>query len=265
MTHRILPLLTLLLAAAGSVHGADLRTETVTYAAGDTMLQGYIAHDASIEGERPGVLIVHEWWGLNEHARESARKLAEAGFTALAVDMYGDGRVADHPDEAGAMFREVRGSLARMQQRFSAAENLLRAHPTVDPARLAAIGYCFGGTVVLEMARQGVDLAAVASFHGALATDNPAEPGQVRAAVLVLHGEADRLVPEEDLTAFREEMETAGADYRIVTYPGAMHSFTNPDADRNAERFGLPLGYDAEADRESWSELMAVLDTVFKR
>ncbi|MFO7857686.1 MAG: dienelactone hydrolase family protein [Ectothiorhodospiraceae bacterium] len=257
----IVPLLLgsgLLLSVAAQA--ADIQTETVTYPAGDEDMEGFIAYDADVEGKRPAVVVVHEWWGMTEHARDRARELAEAGYTAMAVDMYGGGRTAEHPEDAGEMAAAVRENMDRMTRRFDAGLQLVRQHETVDSDHVAAIGYCFGGGVVLEMARNGADLDAVASFHGSLATDDPAKPGDVQAPMLILHGEADQMVSEEDVDTFRKEMVAADAYFRLITYPDAMHSFTNPRADDYAEEFDLPVGYDEEAATESWDELLGFLD-----
>ncbi|MEX0732743.1 MAG: dienelactone hydrolase family protein [Aquisalimonadaceae bacterium] len=252
----------LLIIWTGVTMAANIQTENVRYQAGGTEMHGYIAWDESDEGSRPGVLVVHEWWGHNEHARASARKLAEMGYTALAVDMYGEGRTADHPRDAGAMAGQVRENPEIAAQRFAAAEAVLRAHPTVADDRLAAIGYCFGGAVVLQMARGGADLRGVASIHGALATSTPAKAGEVNAEVLVLHGNADPLVPPDQVQAFRKEMDDAGVRYRFVGFDGATHAFTNPDADRAAREFDMPVGYDADATAASWRELEQFLARV---
>lgn len=242
---------------------ADVASEEVTYTVDGDEHVGYMAYPADAAEPRPGVLVVHEWWGMNEHARNSADHLAEAGYVALALDMYGAGSVADHPDEAGAMAGKVRENLDTMRARFQAAADLLREHDSTDAERIAAIGYCFGGGVVLQMAREGLDLAGVASFHGSLGTDDPAEPGEIEADILVLHGAADQLVGEEQVEAFHDEMEAANADYELVSYEGAQHSFTNPEADAVAEEFGLPVGYDEAADRKSWQKLEEFLAEVF--
>lgn len=243
---------------------AEVIGEEIDYSTDDLTMQGYLAYDDAIDGPRPGVLVVHEWWGHNDHARERARMLAELGYTALAVDMYGDGRTADHPDQASEFAGAVMGNVDTARARFLAAMKTLQAHPTVDAEHIAAIGFCFGGGVVLHMARMGVEgLDGVASFHGSLGTRTPAESGAVDARILVLHGADDPLVPEEQVKAFKAEMDEAGADYTFIAYPGATHSFTNPEADANAERFGLPIGYDAEADRQSWAELESFLDDLF--
>jgi dienelactone hydrolase len=243
---------------------AAIKGEEIEYKAGNTVHKGYLVYDDAVTGKRPGVLVVHEWWGHNEHARNSARKLAEAGYVALALDMYGDGKRAEHPDQAGKFAGEVGKNLPLMKSRFEAGMKALRSRSQVDDKRVAAIGYCFGGSVVLQMAREGEKLRGVASFHGGLATEHPARPGKVKARVLVLNGADDPMVTPEQIAAFKKEMESAKADYRLVSYPGAKHSFTNPDADANGAKFNLPLAYNAEADQKSWAELQSFLKTVFK-
>jgi dienelactone hydrolase len=209
------------------------------------------------------VLVVHEWWGLNDYARSRARQLAELGYTALAVDMYGDGRQANHPEQAGALAEEANSRWNDTKARFTAALDLLRNHETTDAARTAAIGYCFGGGIVLNMAREGIDIDGVVSFHGALTGQTRAQPGAVGARILVLHGADDRFVSGEEVEAFVAEMDAAGADYRFIAYPGAMHGFTNPDADRFGADFGIPLAYHAESDHASWREMQAFFDEIF--
>ncbi len=242
---------------------AALKTEVVEYKADGTVLKGYLAWDDAVSSARPGVLVVHEWWGHNEYARMRARMLAELGYTALAVDMYGEGKTADHPDTAGKFSGEVRKNLPLARKRFEAALRLLRQHKTVDPKRIAAIGYCFGGAIVLEMARQGVDLMGVVSFHGALNTEHPARPGKVKTRVLVLNGAADPFIKPEAIEAFKKEMQTAGVDYRFINYPGAKHAFTNPQASELGKKFNLPLEYHPEADKQSWAEMRAFFDRLF--
>jgi dienelactone hydrolase len=240
--------------------------EPVIYKSGDFVMQGYLSYDDSISGKRPGILVVHEWWGQNEYARERARMLAELGYTALAVDMYGEGKVAEHPADAGKFAEEVRKNMATATQRFKAAMHVLQEHPTVDPDHIAAIGYCFGGGIVLEMAREGLDLDAVVSFHGSLTTDHPAEPGKVKARVLVCHGEADKLTTPEQLKSFLDEMKNAGVDFKFISYPGAKHSFTNPGADIYAKKFNMDvIGYNPEADHKSWEDMKEFLKETFAK
>jgi dienelactone hydrolase len=242
-----------------------LQREEVSYEVGGVTLEGYLVHAADGADGRPGVIVVHEWWGHNDYARRRADMLAELGYTALAVDMYGDGKRAAHPKDAGAFAGEVLGNLEVAEARFRAAMEVLSAHASTDPDKLSAIGYCFGGTVVLQMARAGVELDGVASFHGSLATKTPADKGAVRAQVLVLHGDDDPMVPPAQVAAFKEEMAGAGVDIRFVGYPGATHAFTNPDADENAEKFGLPIAYDRAADEKSWAELERFLAELYPR
>jgi Dienelactone hydrolase and related enzymes len=239
--------------------------EEVSYRAGATVMKGYLAYDDAVKGRRPAVLVVHEWWGHNDYARMRARMLAAMGYTALAVDMYGDGKTADHPEDAGKFAAAVNSDMEQRRARFLAAKAVLEQHPTVAADATAAIGYCFGGGVVLAMARDGVDLKGVASFHGAIATKKLAAPGKVKARVLVLNGAADPMVTEQQIEVFHQEMSAAGVDYRFVNYAGARHAFTNPDADILGQRFGIPLAYDAEADAKSWTELETFLRAIFGR
>ncbi len=260
---RTIPIVLLLLFSLPSQAG--LVGEEVSYQDGDTVLKGYIAYDAAKEGRRPGILVVHEWWGHNDYARKRAERLAALGYTALAVDMYGGGKTAEHPDDAGKFAGAIRQDLPLMQSRFNAARELLNRHPTVDPEANAAIGYCFGGGVVLDMARQGYDLDAVVSFHGSLGGSSRAEAGKVRARILVANGADDPFVSAEQIAGFKAEMDAAGADYTFINYPGARHSFTNPDADRFGERFGLPLAYDAAADADSWQAMQELFEASFAK
>jgi dienelactone hydrolase len=253
-----------LMLLAASVSQAAVQGREVSYSANGTILKGYIAYDDAAKGKHPGILVVHEWWGHNEYARKRARMLAERGYTALALDMYGDGKQAQHPDDAGKFAGEVSQNAALAKARFDAAYDLLGKEKSVDAASIAAIGYCFGGSVVLNMARAGVPLKAVASFHGGLSTQQPAEPGKVKARIATFTGEDDPMIPATQVAAFRQEMDKAGASYKVVTYPGVTHSFTNPDADEYGRKFKLPLAYDAAADKASWEAALAFLADAFK-
>lgn len=257
-TLRLFVLLLLPILAQAEVVGEELE-----YRHGDTLMKGYLAWDNTLSTKRPGVLVVHEWWGHNDYARNRARQLAALGYTALAVDMYGDGTQANHPDEAGKFSSAVRANMPEAEARFRAALNALHAHQSVSAGNTAAIGYCFGGAVVLEMARRGVELDAVASFHGSLGTAEPAQKGRIKARVLVANGAADPFVKAEEIQAFTQEMDSAGVNYQFINYEGAKHSFTNPDADAYGQRFGLPLAYSAEADRASWAALQTLLVQAF--
>lgn len=239
---------------------AEIRTQEVSYDVGDREYTGYFAWDDALGEPAPGVLVVHEWWGHNDYARERARMLAGEGYTALALDMYGRGRVADHPEDAQKFMQALMNDLDTAAKRFDKAHRLLDAHPAADPGRTAAIGYCMGGGVVLQMARFGKDLDAVVSFHGSLGTERPAKPGAVDTPILVLTGGADPFVPDEQIQAFREEMDSVDANYSIHIYPDAQHSFTNPDADEKGEEFDMPLAYDEEADHDSWQRMLEFFD-----
>ncbi|MGB2957657.1 MAG: dienelactone hydrolase family protein [Bacteroidota bacterium] len=255
--------MTLAAAACGGKNEPRIEEREVVYTVDGTAMKGTIAYDASLTGKRPGILVVHEWWGHNAYARKRARMLAEMGYTALAVDMYGEGKQADHPDDAMKFAGEVMQNMATARARFVAALDTLRHHQTTDPTKIAAIGYCFGGGVVLHAARMGLDINGVVSFHGSLATAHPAQHGTVIASILVCHGEDDNFVTGEQMEAFEKEMDESGADYTIITYPGARHSFTNPDADTFADKFDMRLAYNKKADEKSWADMQAFLNRVF--
>lgn len=242
---------------------AAIVAKNIDYQVEGSTMKGYMVYDDNIKGQRPGVLVVHEWWGLNDYVRKRARMLAELGYTAFALDMYGQGKQAQHPDDAKKFSSEVMKNQAMAKARFQAALELLRKDKTVDPRRIAAVGYCFGGAVALEMARSGMDLAGVASFHGMLATANPAQAGAVKAKILVMTGAADPFVPPDQIAQFKKEMDAAKADYKLMEYPGAKHGFTNPDADRYGKEFNLPLAYNKDADLASWKEMQDFFQRIF--
>ena len=246
-----------------SITHAAVTSSEVTYQSGETRLKGYLATDTANTSTQPGILVVHEWWGHNNYARKRADMLAELGYTALAVDMYGDGKQAMHPADAGKFSGEVKKNMPVAKARFTAAMDYLKKQPSVDPDQIAAIGYCFGGGIVLEMARSGLDLDAVVSFHGSLTTASPAQKGEVKARVLVLNGEADPFVKLEQIEAFKAEMKAAGVDFKFINYPDAIHSFTNPEADEYGKKFGIPVGYNAEADKKSWQEMKNLFAEIF--
>jgi dienelactone hydrolase len=241
---------------------AALVGKEVSYRDGETVMKGYLAWDDAVTGKRPGILVVHEWWGHNAYARKRADMLARLGYTALAVDMYGDGKTAEHPEDAGKFETAVRQDLAMMQARFNAARDYLNSHETVDPEKNAAIGYCFGGSVVLSMARAGADLDGVVSFHGSLG-GLPPVADKVTARVLVANGADDPFNSAESIAMFRKDMDLSGADYEFINYPGARHSFTNPDADAFGRKFGLPLEYNAEVDKASWQAMQDFFVKIF--
>jgi dienelactone hydrolase len=233
---------------------AAVRLEPVDYRQGDTVLKGQLAYDDAARDKRPGVLVVHEWWGLNEYAKRRARMLAEAGYVALAVDMYGDGKTTEHPEDAGKWAGAVRANQQVGMERFTAAYNVLKADKRVDSAHVSAIGYCFGGGVVLSAAMAGADLDAVVSFHGSLPAERPT--ARLKARILVCNGAADGFVTPEQISDFMKIADDAGADWVFVSYGGAEHSFTNPDADKR----GMPgLSYNEKADARSWQTMLDFL------
>lgn len=243
---------------------ADIKSTVINYTIDGKPFQGYLSYDDKLDGERPGVIVVHEWWGHNDYARKRADKLAELGYTAFALDMYGKGKLADHPDNAQTYMQSVMSNMSVMEQRFNQALQLLKKQPTVDPGKIAAIGYCFGGAVVLHMAKSGADLAGVVSFHGSLSEKLQPKPNTVKANVLVLNGADDPFITAEQISAFKETMKTANVDYKFINYPGAKHSFTNPGADKFGKQFNMPLEYNKAVDKQSWEEMQWFFTKIFK-
>ena len=244
---------------AATVADAEVQTKEITYEQGGETLTGVLAWDDAVTGSRPGVLVVHEWWGLNDYARSRAIKLAEMGYVAFALDMFGKGKVTEHPQEAGKWASQIRENTDNWRARALAGLDVLKEQEHVNASRLAAIGYCFGGSTVLQLAYAGAPVKAVVSFHGALMP--PEEGTKIAPTVLVCHGAADAFVPPASVQAFEEGMEAVNADYYLVAYGGARHAFTNP----NAGHYGLDnLKYDAAADRRSWNEMQRLFQEVLK-
>jgi dienelactone hydrolase len=251
------------LTLASGPTSAAVQTETVEYEVNGTTFTGYMAYDDEADGKRPGVLVVHEWWGHNEFAREQAERLAAEGYTAFALDMYGSGKLAEHPEDAQQFMQEASSNMAQVKARFMAAKTLLQQHDSVDSSKIAAQGYCFGGAVVLNMARLGVDLDAVVSFHGSLASPIKAEAGKVQPRIHVYTGGADKMVPSDQVSGLVKEMQDAKADLTLVNFPGVLHSFTNPGADKVAEEFNMPIAYNEDAANRSWEGTMRLYHEVF--
>ena len=253
-----------LLALALSVPGyAAVKEQAVTYKDGDTTLKGFIVYDDAKKGRRPGIVVVHEWWGVTKHVRGEARRLAQQGYTAFVADMYGDAKTADNPKDASGLMKSLMGDPAAVQSRFDAARAQLAKHRTVDPKRIGASGYCMGGTVVLNMARAG-NLAGVAAFHPSLGGYKPA-PTPVKARVLVLNGADDPFNKPDQIEAFKKDMDAAKADYKFINYPGAVHAFTNPDATAKGKQFNLPLAYNAKVDKQSKAEATTFFSALFDK
>lgn len=257
---------TLMVLTAASLGGAvpalaEVKTQEIEYKQGKTVLQGFLAYDDAVKDKRPGVLVIHEWWGHNEHARNQATRLAKAGYVAFAVDMFGKGKVTTHPKDAQAFMAEASKDEKVLVARFNAALELLKKQAQVDKKKIGVIGYCFGGGVALKMARAGADLVAVGTFHAGLQPPaKPAAKGKVKAKLLVQTGEADPMVPKEAVAALEKEMTDAGASIKVIGYPGAKHGFTNPDADKAGVE---GLAYHADADKKSWDALVAFFKESF--
>jgi dienelactone hydrolase len=250
----------LLVACNVAVARAAVKTKTITYEYGGVTFKGHLAWDDAASGKRPGVLLVHEWWGLNDYARQRAEQLAGLGYVAFACDMYGEGKVTEHPKEAGEFATEVRKNVKVWQGRAQAALKVLRDQESVDAGKLAAIGYCFGGSTALELAYTGADLKAVVTFHAGLPVPDAEQAKAVKAKVLVCHGAADTFISEETAAKFRAALEGAKVDYEMIYLGGAKHSFTVKGVE---EKKVDGLAYNAEADRRSWQAMRMLFDEVF--
>jgi dienelactone hydrolase len=236
----------------------------VLYSAGGTTMKGYISYDGNKKGKRPGIIVVHEWWGNNDYSRRRADMLADSGYIALAVDMFGEGKQADNPKDAQQMASFIGQNPDTAKVRFMAGVALLKEQEETDTNKIAAIGYCFGGGVVLNMALAGADLNGVASFHGSLPAEKVVKPQNVKAKMLVCAGDADPFVPKEQADKFKKAMDDAKVDYKFVSYQDAKHAFTNPAADSTGKKFNIPIAYNKQADEQSWAELHKFLYDLFK-
>jgi dienelactone hydrolase len=251
-------LLCLLLALP--VH-AEVRSKAVAYQDEDVPLTGYLYWDDAVQGKRPGVLVIHEWWGLNDYAKKRARMLAELGYVAFAADMYGNGHVTDKPDQARDWMQEVTADVEGWRHRAGLGLQQLEDSGMVDEDRLAAVGYCFGGATVLQMAYGNAPVKGIVSFHGGLPAAPEESKGKIGPKILVLHGNQDSFVSPEVADNFRAKLEEAGANWEMDIYGGARHSFTSPEA----SKYGMEnLRYDPQADARSWARMQAFFDEIFK-
>lgn len=242
---------------------AKIRSEVVNYQIAGQKYQGYLSYDDTITTKRPGVLVVHEWWGHNTYARKRADMLATMGYTAFALDMYGTGILAQHPENAQKFMQATLADMNVAEARFNVALQLLKLHPTVLQNKIAAIGYCFGGGVALHMARINAGLLGVVSFHGSLVVRTTTPVERIKAKILVLNGADDPFVSTEQIAAFKLEMQNTGANMEFINYPGAKHSFTSKEADNFGHSFDLPLAYNQAADKDSWQRMQVFLQQVF--
>ena len=240
-----------------------LKEENVSYKLDSLTMKGFVVYDENIKGKRPAILVVPEWWGLNEYAKRRAKELATLGYLAMAVDMYGNGQQADNPELAGKLAGPFYENPAMAKAHFDAAVNKLKEYKEADTANMAGIGYCFGGGMLLNFARMGQGLKGVVSFHGSL-IGTPADKNLLKAKILVLHGDDDKFVPAAQVAAFKKQMDSIGATYTFKSYPGATHAFTNPDATAMGEKFKMPIAYNAAADSASWIEVKTFFTGLFK-
>jgi len=248
--------------AASLLARAEIRTQLIEYRQGETVLEGFHAYDTSIQGKRPGVLIVHQWKGLSAYEKKRAEMLAQLGFNVFAVDIYGKGIRADNPKDASALAGKYKGDRSLLRARVNAGLEVLKKQELTDGGRIAAIGYCFGGTTVIELARSGAELGGVVSFHGALDSPTPADARNIKCKVLALHGADDPFVPPKDVAAFQEEMRQAGVDWQLVAYGGAVHSFTDWNAGNDNSK---GAAYNEKADKRSWEAMRQLFAEVFKK
>lgn len=251
--------LALILLLAGMAH-AKIVTRPVSYTQGGTALQGYLAYDDAISGKAPGVLVVHEWWGLNDYARERAEKLAHLGYVAFAVDMYGKGKATKHPEQAAEWMKEVNSNMDKWQERALAGLEVLKQQPQVDPHRIAAIGYCFGGATVQVLAYSGVDLKGIVSFHGSLVPPSAEQAKQTKAKLLICHGAQDPMNSPDALSAYITALNASTIDWQLVAFGNTRHGFTNPEADS----YGMSaVAYNPSSDRHSWHYMQSFFKEIF--
>jgi dienelactone hydrolase len=248
------------LALASTTSSAAVKTQQINYKHGNVECHGFLAYDDAIEGKRPGILLVHEWWGLNDYARHRAEMLAELGYVAFAADMYGEGKSTEHPQEAGAMAGEVRKNVADWVARATEALNVLKAQPQCDSSKLGTIGYCFGGSTALQLALSGADIKCAVSFHGALPATTAEQAKKTKATILICHGADDSFIPEDAVQKFRKALSDAGVDWEMDYYSGAQHSFTVKSADAR----GLKgMAYNEHADQRSWQRMQDLFKAKF--
>ena len=243
---------------------AEVKTEEIEYSHNGTKLTGYLAYDDSKSGKRPGVVVVHEWWGHNGHARNRSKMLAEAGYTALALDMYGSGKLATHPKKAGEFMNAAFSNWVDSQARYNKALDILKGHKTVDATRIGSIGFCFGGAISIKMAKGGADLKGIVGFHSALPMEPAITKNSMKAAVLIINGSEDGFLKSETVAAFSKDMFKANVDFTYMNLKGVKHSYTNPQADEFAKKFNIAaLQYNKKADEQAWAAMLVFFKRVF--
>jgi dienelactone hydrolase len=244
-------------------HTPAVKMEAVGYTADTAALTSYVAYDSAVATKRPVILVVHEWWGLNDYIKNRAKQLAALGYIAMAVDMYGNGKMGATPDAANALATPFYANPVFAKSRFDAALAQIKKWPQADTNNIAAIGYCFGGSMVLNIAKLGDKLNGVVSFHGGLA-GMPADKNLLQAKVLVCHGKDDKFVSKEEIAGFKKQMDSIGAVYTFKEYAGATHAFSNPEATAWGQKFNIPIAYNATADTASWQEMQVFFKSIFK-
>jgi dienelactone hydrolase len=253
-------LIALVALSFASAAWAEVRSKEITYQDGDQQLKGYLAWDDAQKGKRPGIIVVHEWWGLNDYAKLRARKLAQEGYVAFAADMYGPGKVTMHAKDAQGWMTQITQNQEAWQKRALLGLEQLKASPNVDASKLAAIGYCFGGATVMQMAYAGADLDGVVSFHGSMPPATPEQAAAIKARVLIAHGDIDPFVPAERVIKFKNALSDANVDWEMDVYANTKHGFTNPDAGK----FGMDqLAYNEKADKRSWQRMKDFFAEIF--
>ena len=248
--------------STGKTAASGVREESISYDADSAHMTSFVAWDSGSTAKRPVVLVVHEWWGLNDYAKKRMRQLAALGYFAVAVDMYGDGKMGNDPDQAGKLAMPFYYHPEKAKVRFDAALAKAKTYAQADTSNVAAMGYCFGGAMVLNMARMGEALKGVVSFHGNLVGVTP-DKNLLRAKILICHGDSDQFVNAE-VPVFKKQMDSIGADYTFKSYPNATHAFTNPDATIMGEKFKMPIKYDAAADSASWKDMREFFEKIFR-
>jgi dienelactone hydrolase len=257
----------IMMVMVSSIHAEDKKQskivgEEVTYTSNGVTMKSYVAYNASLKGKRPAIVVVPEWWGNNDYTKKRARMLAELGYIAIAADIYGEGKIATDPKQAQEYATPFYKDPAIGKERIEAAIAELKKHPQADAGNVAAIGYCFGGSMVLNAAKLGTDLKGVVSFHGGLATA-PATKGSVKGKILVCNGAADKFVSASDIASFKTNLDTTGVTYKFINYADALHAFTNPASTENGKKFNMPISYNEAADKKSWADMKAFSKTIF--
>jgi dienelactone hydrolase len=240
-----------------------VKEEIISYKVDTLNMNSYLVYDENKEGKRPVVLIIHEWWGLNDYVKMRAKQLAGLGYVALAVDMYGNGQMGNDPDAAGKLAMPFYQNPDMAKKHVQAAIDNIKTNDLIDASKMAIMGYCFGGSVSIGVARMGLDLKGAVSFHGNLNVV-PINKDLLKAEILVCHGNADPLVPQAEVDLFKKQMDSVGAKYIFKGYDGALHAFTNPNATEMGEKYKLPIKYDAAADTASWNEMKAFFSRIFQ-